>query len=99
MIVLVRSLKNWVRGAGSSSGFQSTSRSSWIFSKRLGGLSAAPRANGGDLGVVLTGAERANEAEDRFQAWRDLKEVLAQAWPIAPLPQQVQVRFTFERWF
>src|SRR3954466_15600724 len=43
MMVLELSLRNTVRGSGSSSGFQSSSRSRWIFSKRLGGFCAAPR--------------------------------------------------------
>src|SRR5260370_40583779 len=48
MMVLVRSLRNWVRGRGSCSGSQSASGSRWIFSKRLAGLLAAPRVGGDD---------------------------------------------------
>ena len=40
MIVLEVSFKNWVLGKASSSGFQSTSRSKWIFSNRFGGFAA-----------------------------------------------------------
>src|SRR5947209_13719578 len=43
MMVRVLSFRKWVVGAGSSSGFQSTSRSKWMDSKRLVGLPAAPR--------------------------------------------------------
>src|SRR5438093_3860364 len=51
MIVWLRSWRNWVRGSGSSSGFQSASRSSRIGSKRLGGLSAVPR-DGMEMGLL-----------------------------------------------
>src|SRR5215469_6405388 len=43
MAVLLWSTRNCVRGRISSSGFQSSSGSRWIFSKRLAGFSGAPR--------------------------------------------------------
>src|SRR5947209_6060794 len=52
MIVLLLSLRNWVRGSGSCSGSQSATGSRWIFSKRLGGLPPAPRLGSGLL-IIL----------------------------------------------
>src|ERR1700722_1760325 len=43
MAVLLWSTRNCVCGAASSSGFQSSSGSRWIFSNRLAGFSGAPR--------------------------------------------------------
>jgi len=51
MMERVWSLRNWVRGNESCSGFQSMSRSSRIGTKRFGGLLAAPRVETG-CGVI-----------------------------------------------
>src|ERR1043166_1835738 len=55
MSARVWSLRNWVRGSGSSSGFQSTSRSSRMGTKRFGGLLAAPRVGIEAASGVITG--------------------------------------------
>src|SRR5437867_11255235 len=53
------SRRNCVRGAGSSDGSQSASRSRWSGSKRFGGLPEAPRprgdGSGGDISSNLRG--------------------------------------------
>src|ERR1041384_3041645 len=51
-MVCDRSRRKWVWGDGSSSGFQSSSRSSRSFSNRLGGLPPAPRPLA-DLGLPI----------------------------------------------